>query len=245
MNGYEEARILLDGSKRTLVFTGAGMSSESGMATFRGKDGLWNDRSAQELSSIEGLRDRPGIVWEWYGKRFVASGGVKPHAGYEALLTLQNRKGRLPVVTQNVDGLHQSAGLSEVYELHGSMRTVSCLDACGYRADFEAGMLNSLPPRCPVCGGLVRPDVVLFGEPLPETVVREAFRLAGKWADLLLVVGTSMLVWPAAGIPWEALQAGVEVIELNPEPTSLSKAPGVIWVPGRAAELLPGLVEEF
>ncbi|MFO7626855.1 MAG: NAD-dependent deacylase [Candidatus Fermentibacteraceae bacterium] len=244
MNGYEEAKILLDSSKRTLVFTGAGMSSESGMSTFRGVGGLWNDFSAQELSSIEGLRTNPGMVWEWYGKRFVARKGVVPHPGYRALLQLQNRKGRLPVVTQNVDGLHQAAGLTEVYELHGSMRTVSCLDGCGFSADFTDDHLRVLPPKCPGCGAVLRPDVVLFGESLPEKVIRDAFQLAGNWADLLLVVGTSMLVWPAAGIPWEALQSGVEIVELNPEPTSLSKAPGVIWIPGRAAEILPGLLEE-
>lgn len=243
MNGYEEARILLESSRRPMVFTGAGMSSDSGMSTFRGDGGLWKNRSAQDLSSIEGLRSNPELVWQWYGKRFVASDGVKPHRGYKALADMQRRKGRMPVVTQNVDGLHQAAGLTEVYELHGSMATVSCLDGCGFRTSFRREILDVLPPACPGCGGLLRPDVVLFGEPLPEEVVREAFRLAGKWADLLLVVGTSMLVWPAAGIPWEALQAGVEVIEVNPEPTSLSKSAGVIWVPGRAAELLPGLLE--
>lgn len=244
MNGYEEAKMLIESSRNTLVFTGAGMSSESGMATFRGKDGLWNDRSAQELSSIEGLRTSPEKVWEWYGKRFVAGAGVEPHSGYRALAGLQDRRNRLPVITQNVDGLHQAAGLREVLELHGSMRTVSCLADCGYRAGFDEDLLKELPPRCPACGRILRPDVVLFGEALPEDVVRESFRLAGEWADLLLVVGTSLLVWPAAGIPWEALQAGVEVVELNPEPTSLSKAPGVIWVPGRAAEVLPGLLEQ-
>jgi NAD-dependent deacetylase len=244
MNGYEEAKILLDSSRRTMVFTGAGMSSESGMSTFRGAGGLWNDFSAQELSSIDGLRTNPALVWEWYGKRFVAGRGVVPHPGYRALLHLQDRKGRLPVVTQNVDGLHQAAGLTEVHELHGSMRTVSCLDACGFSADFTDEHLRVLPPTCPDCGAVLRPDVVLFGESLPEKVIRDAFQLAGNWADLLLVVGTSMLVWPAAGIPWEALQSGVEIVELNPEPTSLSKAPGVIWIPGRAAEILPGLLEE-
>lgn len=243
MNGYEEAKMLIDSSRKTLVFTGAGMSSESGMATFRGKDGLWNNSSALDLSSIDGLRSSPEKVWEWYGKRFIARAEVLPHPGYHALARLQDRRGRLPVITQNVDGLHQAAGLREVYELHGSMRTVSCLSACGYKADFDEGILEALPPICPCCGDVLRPDVVLFGESLPESVVREAYDLAGNWADLLLVVGTSLLVWPAAGIPWEALQAGAEVIELNPEPTSLSKAPGVIRVPGRAAEILPGLLE--
>jgi NAD-dependent deacetylase len=243
VNGYEEARILLESSKRPLVFTGAGMSSESGMTTFRGRDGLWNNRSATELSSVDGFMANPGMVWEWYGQRFHAREGVVPHRGYHALVELQERKGRLPVVTQNVDGLHQTAGLTEVYELHGSMRTVSCLSGCGYATDFHEELLRKPPPLCPVCGSVLRPDVVLFGEQLPETVVKEAFRLAGDWADVVLVVGTSMLVWPAAGIPWEALQAGVEVVELNPEPTSLSKSPGVIWIPGRAAEVLPGLLE--
>ncbi len=242
MNGLKDARALLSRSERLLVFTGAGMSSDSGMTTFRGKDGLWRNRTAEELSSLAGLRSHPELVWEWYGKRFVAQEGVKPHQGYTALADMQRRKGRMPVVTQNVDGLHQAAGLTEVYELHGSMATVSCLDGCGFRGPFRRGMLETLPPTCPECGGLLRPDVVLFGEPLPEGVIQEAFRLAGQWADLLLVVGTSMLVWPAAGIPWEALRAGVEVIEVNPEPTALSDATGVIWVPGRAAEVLPGLL---
>lgn len=226
-----------------MVFTGAGMSSESGMATFRGRDGLWNRMSPEALSSIEGLRENPRMVWEWYGRRFLAGEDVKPHQGYRALVEMQNRKGRLPVVTQNVDGLHRAAGLSEVYELHGSMRTVRCLSECGYTTDFHGGLLLNPPPVCPDCGSVLRPDVVLFGEPLPRQALETGFSLAGGWADALLVVGTSMLVWPAAGIPWEALRVGAEVIEVNPEPTSLSRSPGVIWVPGRAAEVLPGLLE--
>lgn len=244
MNGYEEARILMQSAERPMVFSGAGMSSESGMATFRGEQGLWNDRSAEALSSIEGFLADPAAAWDWYARRFHARDSVRPHAGYLALVRLQENVGRLPVVTQNVDGLHQAAGLSEVYELHGSMRTASCSRSCGFSsAVLDDRLLDMRPPLCPGCGAPLRPDVVLFGEPLPAPPLREAHALVGGWADTLLVVGTSMVVWPAAAIPWEALKAGIEVIELNPEPTPLSRTPGVIWIPGRAAEVLPGLVE--
>lgn len=229
---------LVQSSTRPVVFTGAGMSRESGMRTFRGEDGFWKEYSPEQLSSIAGLRSQPEVVWDWYRMRLMASDGVVPHAGYRALTYLQNKKGKLPVITQNVDGLHRLAGQTDVLEVHGSMRTASCLDKCGYSIELASDMLISLPPLCPDCGAILRPDIVLFGESLPQDTISRAYHLAED-CDLIIVVGTSVQVWPAAGIPFAALDNGAIIIEINPTQTELLKNDNIISLRGKAGELLP------
>lgn len=225
-------------SVRPLVFTGAGMSRESGMRTFRGDDGLWKEYKPEQLSSIAGLRSDPGVVWEWYKMRLMTGEGVKPHAGYHALTCLQNEKGELPVITQNVDGLHKLAGQTDVLEIHGSMRTASCLEDCGFSTELTGELLHCTPPLCPSCGAVLRPDIVLFGEPLPPKMISRSYELAED-CDLMIVVGTSVQVWPAAGIPFAALENGAMVIEINPAQTELPQSDSVISLRRKAGEILP------
>lgn len=237
----ERAAGLLADSRRPVAFTGAGMSKESGIRTFRGEDGYWRRYRAEDLASLAAVRSDPETVWQWYAERLLHNAGVEPHAGYHALVEAERRIGSLPVVTQNVDGLHSRAGSSEVIELHGSLRTASCLDEPGRTFEITPRMLEDLPPRCP-CGAVLRPDVVLFGEVLPQEEMSRAAELA-RSCDLMMVVGTSMVVYPAAAVPHAALRAGAGVIEINPEPTALTGEPGVVSLRGRAGELLPELME--
>jgi len=222
------------------VFTGAGMSSESGMRTFRGEDGLWKEFSPEQLSSIQGLKDDPSVVWDWYRMRFMKTEGVKPHPGYLALTHLQDTKGTLPVITQNVDGLHREAGQRDVLEIHGSMRSASCIDKCGFQTELNRELVKEIPPLCPDCGAVLKPDIVLFGEELPREVILRAYKLAEE-CDLMLVIGTSVQVWPAAGIPFAALENGASVIEINPMRTELPRSENVISIRRNAGEILPVL----
>jgi NAD-dependent deacetylase len=233
---------LLGKSTRPVVFTGAGMSSESGMRTFRGKDGYWKQYSAMELASVEGLTGNPALVWQWYRERFMTTESLEPHGGYHALTLLEQRKGELPVVTQNIDGFHIRAGQTDVLEIHGSMRTVSCFGNCGYSCELTHDLVRVLPPLCPSCGGLLRPDIVLFGEPLPHKVLSRACSLAEQ-CDLMLVIGTTVKVWPAAGIPFTALESGARIIEINPERSELPRSENVVSLRRKAGEILPVLVE--
>lgn len=229
---------LLRGSDLTVASTGAGMSRESGIRTFRGEEGFWKEHRAEDLASLQGIRENPALVWEWYRERLMACSELQPHAGYNALVSLQESLGRMPLVTQNVDGLHQKAGLRDVIELHGSLRTASCLDMCGAPpVPMTEELFGEMPPRCE-CGGLLRPDVVLFGENLPEQALKRAFRLADS-CDVMLVVGTSMVVYPAAALPMIALRGGARVIEINPEETPLSSLDGALSLRGEAGSVLP------
>ncbi|OPL20139.1 MAG: hypothetical protein AVO35_01175 [Candidatus Aegiribacteria sp. MLS_C] len=233
---------LLRSSYLPVVSTGAGMSRESGVRTFRGEEGYWREHRAEDLASLEGIRKDPVLVWEWYRERLGACEELIPHKGYEALYRLQEHSGRLPVVTQNVDGLHQKAGIRDVIELHGSLRTASCLAGCGAPpVRMEQGLFENMPPRC-VCGSILRPDVVLFGEDLPEQALKRALRLAGR-CDLMIVVGTSMVVYPAAALPMIALRSGARVIEINTVETPLSSLEGTLFLRGTAGSVLPELAK--
>jgi NAD-dependent deacetylase len=237
-----EAAELITTSELPVVSTGAGMSRESGVRTFRGEDGLWREYRAEDLASIEGLRKDPELVWEFYRDRLKACEELEPHSGYSALLRIQMERGNLPIVTQNVDGLHQKAGLKDVIELHGSLRTASCLEECGAPVvRMDDSLLESLPPRCP-CGSILRPDVVLFGEQLPEQALKRAFRLADS-CDLMIVIGTSMAVYPASSLPLIALRSGARVLEINPDSTPLSNLDGTISLRGSAGRILPEIAK--
>lgn len=239
---FDRAASLLAASRSPSVFTGAGMSRDSGLRTFRGAEGWWRERRAEDLATPEALKREPVLVWEWYRDRLASLEGVEPHEGYRALARLEKRIGSLPVITQNVDGLHTAAGCTKVVELHGTVRTASCTRGCGFSLALDRRLLADLPPRCP-CGAVLRPDVVMFGEPLPAGALEEALAIASS-TDLMIVAGTSMVVFPAAGIPIAALSGGARIIEVNPEPTALSGRAGVIHIRAGAREALPRITGE-
>ncbi|HEX5726692.1 MAG TPA: NAD-dependent deacylase, partial [Longimicrobiaceae bacterium] len=221
--GLARAAEILAGARSVLVSTGAGMSKESGIPTFRdAMEGLWAEFDPQELATEAGFRADPRRVWSWYAWRRERITAAVPHPGYHALARLERLVPSLVVVTQNVDGLHAAAGSADVVELHGSIRRVKCLD----RGHLLAGEVpvtgeDEDPPPCPVCGSPLRPDVVWFGEYLPPGAMERARDLAAR-SDALLLVGTSGTVWPAAELPLVAHRAGKPVIEVNPERSELT-----------------------
>ncbi len=196
-----------------VVLTGAGISTESGIPDFRSPTGIWRQYDPMEYASIDAFHADPAKVWEFYGKRLVALGEAEPNAGHRALAALEDRRWIDAIVTQNVDGLHTRAGSRTVVEVHGSIRTASC-PRCG-RAEPSTEAVARLPlPLCPECGVALKPDVVMFGELLPEDAIGRAVRLASE-ARLLLVVGSSLEVYPVAALPLETLAAGGRLAIVN------------------------------
>jgi len=241
-----QAAELLRDTRHLVVFTGSGMSQESGVPTFRDEEtGLWARFDPAELATPDAFRRHPGRVFAWYLWRWRAARAAMPHAGYRALVELEERFDRLTVVTQNVDGLHARAGSAAVIELHGSLVAFRCFDA-GHPYDprrleplAQAGAEEIEPPRCDRCGSPVRPGVVWFGEPLPWEQL-EAARAEVEACQALLVVGTAALVYPAADLAWMGVGRGIPVIEINPEPTPLSSHVALAWRAG-AGVALPAL----
>jgi NAD-dependent deacetylase len=235
----------LRAARRLVVFTGAGISAESGIATFRGSgaDALWGRFRPEEVATPEAFQRHPERVWRWYGERFRQVRAAQPNAGHRALVRLAALFPLSMVVTQNVDGLHQRAGSRPVIELHGSLATARC-DACGETTDMERALDTSpdRPPAC-ACGGLVRPAVVWFGEMLPEGALETAIEEAAR-CDLFVAVGTSATVFPAAGLIDVASGAGAVVVEVNPEATAFSRR-AALAVRRPAGEALPALVSEI
>ena len=215
----------------TVVFTGAGISADSGIPTFRGADGLWKNYRAEDLATPEAFRRDPALVWEWYEMRRAVIRAAAPNAAHEAIARLS---GAL-VVTQNVDGLHARAGARDVVELHGNIFRVRCTEEGTTTARDEA--FESMPPRC-ACGALLRPDVVWFGEMLPEDAIARATS-AIMDADLLLIIGTSGVVYPAAGLV--SLHRGLS-IEINPQASPLASG-CTFAIAARAADATPALVD--
>src|SRR5687768_1324016 len=199
------------------------MSKESGIPTFRdSQDGLWARFDPQELATEEGFRAAPARVSSWYAYRRGRMKACRPHAGHHALVQLQNSHPGVTIVTQNIDGFHQAAGSRDVIELHGNINRAFCIDCQhpGEPAEASASEHEEErdPPRCTRCGGYIRPAVVWFGEELPPHAAKEAWERTTR-ADVLLVVGTSGLVWPAAELPAVARRSGGRVIEINPVPS--------------------------
>jgi NAD-dependent deacetylase len=243
--GVQAAVDRLRRARRVLVSTGAGMSRESGIPTFRdAQEGLWARFDPAELATEEGFRADPARVWGWYCYRRSRMLACDPHAGHHALVRLAGLVPHFSLVTQNIDGLHQRAGAVDVIELHGSIHRNHCLE-CRAPADVpppaEHAEAAVDPPRCEACGGPVRPSVVWFGEMLPEEATARAWSLAGR-CDVLLVVGTSGLVWPAAELPHVARRSGATVIEVNPSPSEVTALVD-IFLQGGAGVVLPALVE--
>ena len=232
---------LLARARRGIAFTGAGISQESGIQTYRGEGGLWNTTSPR-TSSIDFFLADPAAYWAVARERGATLLAARPNAAHEALVELERRGNLVAVVTQNVDGLHLLAGSSEVIELHGNGREVVCLD-CGNResrSEVQSRLPAGLPPRCPRCGGIhLKPAAVFFGEAMPVEATSRAFELAGR-CDLMLVVGSSLAVYPAAQVPLVATEAGAPLVILNAEPTPFDDLAAVV-LRGRAGELLPEL----
>jgi len=229
------------GEARAIVaFTGAGVSAESGVPTFRGTDGIWSKLKPEELASMSAFMKNPSMVWQWYAHRKKIMSGIAPNPGHHALATMERLAPSFAVITQNIDGLHRRAGSRRVFELHGNIERNYCMK-CGtpYGSDFEVAASGL--PLCPSCGGLVRPDVVWFGEMLPEDEWNASVR-AAEGADLFMSIGTSAVVYPAASLPLVAKRAGAYLLEINPEPTPLTPEADE-FLKGPSGVLLPLLAE--
>lgn len=220
------------------VLTGAGISAESGVPTFRGKEGLWSKHRPEELASVEAFVANPELVWAWYQYRRDILSQVHPNAGHLALARWESIAADFTLTTQNVDGLHQVAGSLNVLELHGNIRVNRCF-SCGIESSMESAVFIGKVPRCS-CGGMLRPGVVWFGESLPEAEIRAAYR-AAESCDLFLTVGTSALVYPAAALPGVARRAGAVVIEVNLEETPFTSQANQ-HMRGSAGTILPELL---
>ena len=234
---------LVAAAQSGLAFTGAGVSAESGIPTFRGEGGLWTRYDPVKVASIDYFMADPSAYWKVARERGRVALVARPNPAHRALATLEKRGRLAAVVTQNTDGLHQVSGSRRVIELHGSGKSVQCLD-CGAReprSEVQARLDEEMPPRCKVCGGaFLKPTVVLFGEPVPYAAVQEAYALARE-ADVVLVVGSSLVVYPAADIPFTAARSGARLIVVNAEPTRFDELAEVV-IHGRAGEVLPELL---
>lgn len=230
---------VLRGSRHTVVLTGAGVSQESGLRTFRdAQTGLWAQYKPTELASPEAFQRDPKLVWDWYAWRREAIKAVRPNAGHYALVEMEKRVPEFTLVTQNVDGLHRMAGSRNVLELHGNINRVRCADCYTFPDLWEDD--SEEVPRCQVCGGLLRPDVVWFGETLPRDQLEGAVQ-AARLCDVFFSIGTSGVVQPAASLGFAAHNRGATIVEINAEPTPLtSKADFILH--GKSGEILPNLV---
>lgn len=222
------------------VLTGAGISAESGVPTFRGEQGLWRRFRAEDLATPGAFAKDPKLVWEWYDWRRSLVALKQPNPGHMALVKMERNSHDFTLITQNVDGLHDLAGSSRILKLHGDIWNVRCT-GCSYRGINRETPLRDLPPCCE-CGMLLRPDIVWFGEMLPPEILEEAWSSA-QASDLFLMIGTSALVQPAASLPLAAKEAGAKLVEINLEHTPLSPHADISLL-GCAGELLPELVSE-
>jgi NAD-dependent deacetylase len=226
-------------AKSNIALTGAGISAESGIDTFRGADGLWSKYDLEEYATIDAFRRDPGKCWELLGEmnRVIRQSG--PNPAHTALASLEEMGYLKAVITQNIDGLHQAAGSKEVFEFHGNDRHLVCLD-CGRNYEADEKIDQGMPPRCD-CGSVLKPDLVLFGEGIPQEVMSRSF-MAAQACDCMLVVGTSAVVYPAAQLPLIAKDRGAHIIEINPEPSNLTSYVTDIFLQGKGGDVLPGIV---
>ncbi len=239
----DRAAEVLQRADRVAVLTGAGVSAESGIATFRGPDGLWEGHRIQDVATPDGFRRDPAMVWRFYNQRRSRLRAAHPNPAHRALSALEKRWGsdRFTLITQNIDGLHQAAGSQHVLELHGRLSRVRCT-ACAYLQDLPGADLPELP-HCPECDRLLRPDVVWFEESLPHKVWREAEQQA-EACQCFLVVGTTAVVFPAAGLIDTARSQGAVIMEFNLTSTAASRSADVC-LHGPAGQVLPELVRRL
>lgn len=227
-------------AKHVAVLTGAGISAESGVPTFReAQTGLWAQYDPQELATPHAFRQNPRLVWAWYEWRRGLVAQADPNPGHLALAEMEQQVSQFTLITQNVDGLHQRAGSQHIIELHGNIVRNKCFD--DGRMVTEWKDTGEVPPRCPRCDGFLRPDVIWFGESLPYDALNTAVA-AAQSCDLFLAVGTSAVVQPAASLPLQAIQHGVTTVEINPQTTPITRFVDFVLA-GPSGQVLPGLVE--
>jgi NAD-dependent deacetylase len=226
-------------AKKIVFVTGAGISQESGIPTFRGKDGLWRKHDPMQLATIDAFFDNPKLVWEWYEERRKNILNAQPNLGHTAIAQLEKYK-EIVVLTQNIDGLHQRAGSTNVLELHGSIIRIKCT-VCNFKDEITTSF-GDLPPSCR-CGSMLRPDVVWFGEPLPQNVWERAIIHASS-CDVMIIAGTSLVVSPANSLPVFAKQNHSLLIEVNPEETLMSSEMD-LSIKATSAKALPNLLRIF
>jgi NAD-dependent deacetylase len=231
---------LLRGSTRVAVLTGAGVSAESGLPTFRdAMSGLWSQYKPEDLASPEAFERDPEMIWEWYSMRRLKAGDVQPNPGHYALVEMACHFPSFTLITQNVDGLHQRAGSQDVIELHGNITRVRCSSGCGVFSAWDD--IPGHVPVCPACGNKLRPDVVWFGEMLPPAAL-DAATAAARHSDLFISIGTSGLVQPAASLAYLAIQNGARVAEINAEATPLTSEADY-FLQGMSGAILPELLK--
>jgi NAD-dependent deacetylase len=225
--------------KKIVFVTGAGISQESGIPTFRGKDGLWRNYDVMKLATIDAFYDNPKLVWEWYNERRKNIFAAQPNPGHKAIAELEKYT-NVVILTQNIDGLHQKAGSSEVLELHGSIVKIKC-SVCDFKDEIMTEF-SEIPPLCK-CGNILRPDVVWFGESLPQDVWQKSMIFANQ-CDLMIIAGTSLVVSPANTLPIYAKQNNAILIEVNTEDTEMSSEMDLV-IRNTSAITLPELVSVF
>jgi NAD-dependent deacetylase len=236
----DELQVVVSEARHVCVLTGAGISAESGVPTFReAQTGLWSRYDPLDLATPEAFLRDPGLIWRWYRWRRDLVTRVEPNAGHIALADLADLVPRLTLVTQNVDGLHQRAGSQEVIEFHGNLFVDRCFaEDCVVECNHDTEI-----PACPGCGSPARPGVVWFGEAIPESALNESFAAAAE-CDVFLSIGTSSLVYPAAGLASIARESGAIVAEINPSPTEMSSNFN-ISIAGNAGVVLPELINSL
>ena len=239
MKMFDTVAQKLKDSRKIVFVTGAGISQESGIPTFRGKDGYWRKYDPMKLASIDAFYDDPKLVWEWYEDRRKNILSVKPNEGHFAISQMEEFKD-VVILTQNIDGLHQRSGSTNVLELHGSIIRIKCT-VCDF-IDNITENFESLPPKCK-CGSMLRPDVVWFGEPLPQNIWQSAIKEASV-CDVMVIVGTSLVVSPANTLPVYAKQNGAILIEVNPEKTVMSNDMA-LSIQATSVEVLPKMLSIF
>ncbi len=225
--------------QKIVFVTGAGISQESGIPTFRGKDGLWRNYNAMELATIDAFYKNPKLVWEWYNERRRNIFAAQPNLGHKAITELE-KYAEVVILTQNIDGLHQKAGSTKVLELHGSIVKIKC-SVCDFK-DEMITEFSEIPPLCK-CGNILRPDVVWFGESLPQDVWQKAIIFSTQ-CDLMIIAGTSLVVSPANTLPIYAKQNNAKLIEINPEKTEMSSEMDLV-IRNTSASALPKFVSMF
>lgn len=239
MNFPKELVDLLRKNPKTAVLSGAGISAESGLKTFRdAQDGYWSQYRPEDLATPQAFARDPKLVWDWYAMRRGKVAEASPNAAHFALMAMEKHLPDFTLITQNVDGYHRKAGSRNLFELHGNIQQVRCFDGCGVVERWEE---TEEVPRCSTCGAYLRPDVVWFGESLPLDAIHAAMDAAQN-CEVFFSVGTSALVQPAASLAVEAKRQGAAIVEVNLDPTPLTREADFV-LQGKAGETLPPLVE--
>lgn len=229
-------------TKQIVVLTGAGISAESGIPTFRGEEGLWKQYRAEDLATPIAFIKDPKLVWEWYDWRRGIIASKKPNAGHKILGRWEKIFPNFILITQNIDGLHQKAGSKNILELHGNIWKVRCTEERTITENHDIP-LEEIPPHCPDCGALLRPHVVWFGESLFSSVLYKAFQVSSS-CEIIFSIGTSAVVQPAASLPLAAAEANAKIVEINPDPTPLTSYADFSFR-GKAGEILPLINKEL